>query len=90
MSKQALIRSIKTKQDLAKELTDQLERSLMIEKIWPEAFSTGQAVKFSGITKANGRFISAKFTRKDGEVYPLSAEELRTFKPDVMIHQEFS
>ena len=79
-------------------LSSQLNRSMLIQEIWPEAFDAG-GCKFSGV-QIYGRskpaplgglhFSSAWFERADGVRRYLTREELTRFKPDLPIHKDYT
>lgn len=78
-------------------LSDQLDKSLTIQAIWPEAFEAGKC-SFSGIMIYDGRmFVKGRkaavpqatmreswFERADGVRYNLTLEEFKRFKPDMV------
>jgi hypothetical protein len=90
-----LFASIQEKQETVRELSRQLEKSMTIEQIWPEAFTTGMPVRlkgkqsmFPGTSRKVG-FTVAYFECRDGRKYYLSREELMQFKPDAIVHPDY-
>lgn len=86
-----LIQKIDNQQNLAKELST----SLLIQRIWPDAFKDGMSTAFSGKMRMlpsmsrDFGFTQAWFKRADGKMYYLTADELRQFKADAIIHPDF-
>ena len=89
-----LSRKIAEKQAQAAKLRAELDRSLLIQSIWPNAFDSG-TVTFGGkktmlpYPSRDIGFISAYFRANNGDIYRLSAIELRVFKPDSVIHPNY-
>jgi hypothetical protein len=82
----------------ADRLKGELERSLTIQAIWPEAFAGDLRCSFSGVQKEGavkgkpGRyfcFTDSWFKREDGHTYHLTRAELARFKPESFIHKEY-
>ena len=59
-----------------------------IQEIWSEAFATGKAVLLCGKI-VDHQFIKAWFRCIDERTYPLTAEELKEYKPDARIHEDY-
>ena len=86
---------LQLKIDALKVLSRDLDNSLLIESIWPDAFKHGK-VKFSGIQKHSYKFFESglAFTQSwfidgAGHKHYLTAEELKQFKPDALIHKDY-
>ena len=86
---------IAKKEKQCADLLVQLERSIAMQAIWPDAFLDGQTCSFGGIHEYDSRmkvhisFTRAQFTREDGTEFRLTAEQVLQFKPDAMINKRF-
>lgn len=59
-----------------------------IQEIWTDAFITDKAVQLRGKI-VNQRFTKAWFQCVDGRKYQLTAKELKEYKPDARIHEDY-
>jgi hypothetical protein len=59
-----------------------------IQEIWTDAFITNKAVQLRGKT-VNQQFTKAWFQCVDGRTYPLSKTELKEYRPDARIHEDY-
>ena len=79
-------------------LSSQLNHSMLIQEIWPEAFDEGgckfsglqQYARSKGLPRGGLHFMNAYFERADGVRRYLTRDELLRFKPDANIHKSFN
>lgn len=67
-------------QELRRILEGQLERSLLIQSIWPDAFHAGKCRSLRH-TDFHG-YIQYTLIAGDGDEYQLSKDEVRCLEPD--------
>lgn len=76
-------------------LLTELEKSLIIEEIWPEAFDHG-SVRFTGVKKWDGRMgkpnqtlYKAWLVNGAGKRRYLTREEVAMLHPELTLHKDF-
>lgn len=86
---------IKLKQDKAAALLAELNKSLLIQTIWPEAFEDHKPVYTGGMKKMlpypsrEQGMVYFYFRKDDGTQRFLSRDEFEIFKPGETIHPDY-
>jgi hypothetical protein len=76
-------------------LQTKLTGSLLVQRVWADAFQDGMSCKFSGKMRMlpsmsrDFGFTQAWLKRADGRMYYLSKNELEQLKVDALIHPDY-
>lgn len=94
MTHKALSTDLQEKTSRLQALSGELSRSMTVQDLWPDAFSTNQPVRLKGILRMKPHTCDMAFTKawlecRDGRKYPLRISELKILKPDALIHPDY-